>query len=106
MDQWADEKELPYVKKYAVTPGIFPYRKASIAIGIPCSTLKKGAFRRPLFFLNVEVSASTASFQIAFSLFVAIKTEKAFCFTELADGRDVFETLELRAPKGLRLLGD
>ena len=90
MDQVVDRKRNAYVKKYAVTPGILPYRKASTAIGIPCSTLKKGAFRRPLFILNVEVSASIASFQMAFSLFVAIKTEKAFCFTELVEGRDLF----------------
>jgi hypothetical protein len=27
-----------YVRKYAVTPGILPYRNASTAMGMPCMT--------------------------------------------------------------------
>lgn len=37
---WRDETH------YAFTPGTFPYRNASTAIGMPVNTLKNGAFRR------------------------------------------------------------
>lgn len=35
----SEQKTVTHVKKYAVTPGIAPYRNASTAMGIPVITL-------------------------------------------------------------------